>query len=488
MDRFKTENSYSTIMKRLSTFGGVQLFNILITLVRGKFVAMFLGPEGMGISSLLTSSTTTVQQLGGLGLNVAIVKTVAAAKDDRQQRSTIINVVTRLILFTSLLGAVLCVILSPWLSLLSFGDYGYTWSFVCLGLFAALSIGGGGFLAILQGMSEIKRLSKASLAGGLAGLFGGVPLYYFFGYSGIVPAMILMSLTIFLFYYISFRRSVQYDRTSTFRLRSHAPLIKRLLSLGVILMTGTLVGTATNFAINAFVRAFGDIDNVGLYQAGSSLTNQYLGIVFSALAMDYFPRLSAAMKERAKMLTVVNRQSEVVMLIATPLALALIWSTPWVIRQLLTDEFLVIIPLMRWLGLGILLQAAVFPLGYIYIAGDNRRLYVWMEIVIGNLVWILFSMGLYYRLGLIGLGVSLVARNLLELILAYCVTARFYGFRYDRKSLTAMTVCLTFGTCGFLVSILTEQAFGWPILLVTAASTIYSAYRLRLRVQNDRNT
>ena len=54
MDRFDTENSYSTIMKRLSAFGGVQLFNILVTLVRGKFVAMFLGPEGMGISSLFT--------------------------------------------------------------------------------------------------------------------------------------------------------------------------------------------------------------------------------------------------------------------------------------------------------------------------------------------------------------------------------------------------------------------------------------------------
>ena len=39
------ENSYRNILKRISTFGGVQLFNILVTLVRGKFVAMFLGPE-----------------------------------------------------------------------------------------------------------------------------------------------------------------------------------------------------------------------------------------------------------------------------------------------------------------------------------------------------------------------------------------------------------------------------------------------------------
>lgn len=485
MDRFREENSYSTIMKRLSAFGGVQLFNILITLVRGKFVAMFLGPEGMGISSLLTSSVNTVQQLGGLGLNVAIVKDVAASKDNRSRLSTIIRIVTRLLLFTSLLGALLCVILSPWLSRWSFGDYSYTWSFVCLGLFAALSIGGGGFMAMLQGMSEVKRLSKASLAGGLAGLFGGVPLYYFFGSDGIVPAMILLSLTTFLFYYISFRKSVDYDHSSPANLREHIPLIKRLISLGVILTVGTLVGTATNFAINAFVRAFGNIDNVGLYQAANSLTNQYLGIIFSALAMDYFPRLSAAMHERGKMLTVVNRQSEIVMLIATPLALALIWSTPWVIRLLLTDDFLVIIPLMRWLGLGILIQAAVFPLGYMFIAGENRKVYVWIEIVMGNITWIILSMGLYYLFGLIGLGVSLVARNVIYLLTAYCVTAKYYGFRYDRSSLGALIVCLSLGSCGFLISMLTDRSLGWPILLVTLASSLYSTIRLRRRLRND---
>ena len=247
-------------------------------------------------------------------------------------------------------------------------------------------------------------------------------------------------------------------------------------------MAGGLAGTVANFAINAFVRAYGDIDNVGLYQAASSLTNQYLGIVFSALAMDYFPRLSAAMNEHGKMLTVVNRQTEIVMLIATPLALALIWSAPWVIKLLLTDEFFVIIPLMRWLGMGILLQAVVFPLGYILLAGNNRRVYVWVEIVIDNLTWIALSMGLYYMYGLIGLGVSMMARSMINIGVAYGVTRSYYGFRYDRRSLTALAVCLTLGGCGFLLSLTTDAAFGWPILAVMLVSAVYSALRLRRRL------
>ena len=34
-------------------FSGVQLFQILIKIVRSKFVALFIGPAGMGIHSLL---------------------------------------------------------------------------------------------------------------------------------------------------------------------------------------------------------------------------------------------------------------------------------------------------------------------------------------------------------------------------------------------------------------------------------------------------
>ena len=47
-----SENGYRSILKGTSIFGGVQIFQILINLIRGKFVAMFLGPAGMGAASL----------------------------------------------------------------------------------------------------------------------------------------------------------------------------------------------------------------------------------------------------------------------------------------------------------------------------------------------------------------------------------------------------------------------------------------------------
>ncbi|HBC22142.1 MAG TPA: O-antigen translocase, partial [Porphyromonadaceae bacterium] len=56
MTRQKGENTYKSILKGNSIFGGMQMFQILISLVRGKFVAMFLGPAGMGMASLFTAT------------------------------------------------------------------------------------------------------------------------------------------------------------------------------------------------------------------------------------------------------------------------------------------------------------------------------------------------------------------------------------------------------------------------------------------------
>ena len=39
------ENSYRSIMRGMSAFGSVQVLQIVINVVRGKFVALLLGPE-----------------------------------------------------------------------------------------------------------------------------------------------------------------------------------------------------------------------------------------------------------------------------------------------------------------------------------------------------------------------------------------------------------------------------------------------------------
>ncbi len=480
----KSENSYSNILKRISAFGGVQIFNILITLVRGKFVAMFLGPEGMGISSLYTSSANTIQQIGALGANTAIVKQVSEEKDSNERMPHVLAASLRIIFLTSLFGAILCFAASPLLSRWSFGDYSHTIAFMFLSIFVFLSIGGAGFLSILQGLGEVKRLSRASLVGGITGLAVGVPLYYFFGYAGIVPAMILLSLATFLFYYISYRRSIIFDK-ATFSWNEHKPLVRKILGIGLLLMGGLVAGTLTNYLINAFIRAYGSIPDVGLFQSANSLTNQYVGVVFSALAIDYFPRLTTSCSDNIGMRLVINRQTEIVLLIVCPLVMVLILTAPLVIRIFLTGDFLSTTPLMRWMGFGIILQSINFPLGYVYIAKDNRKAYIWMETIISNITWISTSILFYYLYGLIGLGIGLVVRNSIGIILDYAINRHLYGFRYDRKTLKILAVSLILGSAAFTASLLETGLSYWLMSLLLLLSLLYSFLNLRKALKKN---
>eukprot|EP01136_Pigoraptor_vietnamica_P025080 Opistho-1_new@78688 len=72
-------NSYKNIFKTTAIFGGVQVFNILITVVRSKFIAVFLGPVGIGINALLTSSIGIIGSMTNFGLGTSAVKNIAVA-------------------------------------------------------------------------------------------------------------------------------------------------------------------------------------------------------------------------------------------------------------------------------------------------------------------------------------------------------------------------------------------------------------------------
>ena len=177
MTRQKGENTYKSILKGNSIFGGMQMFQILISLVRGKFVAMFLGPAGMGMASLFTATADTLQRFASLGLNLAVVRDVAAARDDSDKAREVIVAARRIILLSAVAGALICLALSSVLSTVAFGDTSNTWGMMLLAAVVLCTILWQGKMSVLQGLHHIKPLSRANIVGGLAGLLVGVPLY-----------------------------------------------------------------------------------------------------------------------------------------------------------------------------------------------------------------------------------------------------------------------------------------------------------------------
>ena len=193
--------SYKNIFKTTFLFGFVQIFNILVKVGTNKVIAIFLGAEGMGVIGLLNSALGMLQTGAGLGISQSAVRDISEANGSENEKkfSRIISLTNKVIIFTSILGIMITIILSPFLSKWSFGNNDFQIAFVWLSIVVGLNILSEGQLAILKGMRQLKALARASMIGSVVGLITAVPFYYFFGKGGIVPSLIITALSALFF-------------------------------------------------------------------------------------------------------------------------------------------------------------------------------------------------------------------------------------------------------------------------------------------------
>lgn len=438
-DTAKTgENSFRNILKGTSIFGGVQVLNILISTVRLKFVAVILGPSGMGVAGLFNTASLTLQQFASLGLNLSIVKETGAMCGNVSGMRDILAAIRPLILISALLGALICLMFPALLSDLTFGSRAYTSAYLLLSAAVFFSILGAALMSMLQGLHAVKPLSKASLVGAITGLAAGVPLYWFLGTNGIVPAMIVLAFTTTLWYGLSLRK-VLAASPARWNREIHLPILRRMLLMGLVLMSNDLFRNLSNFLINVYIRSAGGFEEVGFFQSCNTMTSQYSAIVFTAMSMDYLPRLAAVSGDNRKMCDVVNRQVEIVGLIISPVVCAVILLAPIVIEIFQSSSFLVAVPLFKFLAVAVTLRALMYPLGYIVFAKDNRKLFFWMESVGANLLTFGLTCAGYAVFGLKGLGYAAITDCAICLCVYVLVNRHLYSYGLS-KSAAGITI------------------------------------------------
>ena len=122
-----------------------------------------------------------------------------------------------------------------------------------------------------------------------------------------------------------------------------------MASLGSMLVLASVVHTAIAYLTNLFIRNYGDLADVGFYQAGMAITTISIDMVYNAMAGDFYPRLSAVCNDRNKSNDLINQQAEVATLVCTPILVCMIAFVPLLIRLFLSSEFLIIESFIHWI-------------------------------------------------------------------------------------------------------------------------------------------
>lgn len=455
----KKKDSYRNIMLSTMIFGGAQITVTLINVIRGKLVAMILGAAGIGLSSLLTNAATCIQQFALLGINQAGVREVSQAHsaEDKAALCRAARIIRTMILASALAGLFGAVAFSPLITRLSVDDPGYLIHFMMLGAVVFFNILGIGEYTILQGTRQYKSIAVSTVVMPLCGLLLGVPIYYRWGLDGIVPAMVLQSL-IFFFTVRRFadRKGLEDRPLPRVSLRHTWRLGKGMIMLGMVMMAATLLGNLTTYAMSAFISNTGSIDDVGFYQAASTITMQCSALVFSAMATDYYPKLAGMIdRDMVGAHRLVNQQTEIVLLVIVPVSMIIISVVPFIITVFLTEEFQVIRCMMRFMGYAVVFKALCFPVDYMSFSKGDKRFFFWVEGVFSNVKTFLTFTLFYHYLGLDGLGYAALCSSVIDVAVSLTLNRWRYGFRLSRATasmsvrLTLMcTACLAFSFVG----------------------------------------
>lgn len=397
------QKAYRNIFKATALFGGVQAYNILLTLIRTKIVAVLLGTAGIGILGLFNNTINIISTLTRLGIDQGAIKDISISANSNKLPQTT-TVVKKWSIFTGLSGAVITFFLAPLLSQWSFGDKSYTTAFYWLSCTLLLDTLSKGQLAIFQGLHKLKILVKANLSGATVSLILSIPIYYLWGKEGIVPAIIITYICTFIFTTYYYRKeNIPSDSLSLKEIYHQG---KGIVNLGIMLTISGFIVTLGSYLFNIYLSQHGGIKDVGLYQAGFNLIEKYIGVIFMAMAADYYPRLAAVNQDNQEINKMINQQGIANLLILCPIICIFIPTAPLIVRILLSKEFLPIIPFLSWAIIGIIFKVISNIFGYTLIVKNCTKAFLLFEItscvitlcsnIIGYTLWSIEGIGIAF--------------------------------------------------------------------------------------------
>ena len=470
------QNSYRQIFKSTSLIGGSQVINILLGIVRTKILAVFLGPSGVGIIGIYNSITGLASTFAGMGISSSGVRQIAEAAgtgdENRISRTTI--ALRQVSFILGAVGAVMLVAFAYPLSQITFGDSSHAWALAFLSVTIFFGAVSGGQAALIQGMRHVSHLAALSVLGSLFGTLFSIPFVFFWGHQGIVPFLIATSAaSIGTSWW--FARKIQVIKI-VMTCKDIWRESKGLLNLGIVFMATGVMTAGTMYAIQVMVVRCLGLDAAGLFQAATTLSMLYIGVILTAMGADFYPRLTNVAGDNIAVNRLVNEQAEVGLLLALPGIVFTLAFAPLILKLFYSAKFLAANDVLRWYILGIFLRVICWPLGFIMLAKGKGMLFFWTEMIANGLHIGLAWWGILF-FGLAGAGIAFFIMYILYTTLVAIVARRISDFAWSENNNRRMLCALL--VVGFMFLSSHIMTASWVMLLGGFLSAITAFYSLK---------
>lgn len=480
------ENDKKSILTSTAIIGSSAIVGIIFRIISSKVVAVILGPTGTGLIGAFQSSISLITTLSGLGLNNSAVRDIAKSnsENDFDKLSITIKVLRKVVLITGLLGLLLTLVFASFLSEFTFGSEEYKLEIRVLSIAVFFNVIEGGQGALIQGMRRIKDLAKMSILSSLISLIISLPLLFFYKFDGIVFFLLSLALGQYIVSFFFARKIKTKDLTLTWKkvYKESKPMIK----LGFSFMGGALSAVLGSYLIRIIIiRGFG-IESVGIYQAAFAISSIYIGVILSAMAKDFYPRLTSVSFQDIKEIELINEQTQVGILLAAPGLLFTLALAPLGIRLLYSSEYIEAYSILQWMILGVFLRTISWPMAFLFVARAKNKTFLFTQIFSWALQVVLVYYGVYL-FGLQGSGVAFFMLYLFYCVLMYALIKKEINFKWTIKlKKIIIGFSLTF-IVSFTILRLIDGFLGSTIVCFFGLTLFYIAYLEILKIMEIKN-
>ena len=429
------KDTFRRILAATSIVGGATAITILIGVARMKIFALVIGPVGIGLMGVLASIMAVGATVGGMGLGTSGVRQIAASEATRA--------VARRALWLATWPMALVAGLTLWIARAEIARWvtGTTDHALAIGLTGVgvvLTIAAAAQWAVIQGFQRIGDLAKARILGAVLSLLIGVPAVVYGGALGIVVAVIAIPLgNVLAALPFRPRREPAINRTPHALRDQWRPLF----TVGAVVMISSSLGALSLVLIRAVIIDRQGLEAAGLYQAAYAISAMNVSLVLSAMAADYFPRLSAIEADREATNRLVNQQVRAAILLGAPILAALVALAPIVLQIFYSGAFAPAAAMLRWQVAGELLKFPGWALGFLLVARRDTGRFLLTETLFVA-VYLGGTILLLPLVGLAGAGLAYLGAYFIYSGTMFALCRRRHDVRLDAQNIRELALVL----------------------------------------------
>lgn len=443
----------SGLAKAFALFSGASAIGSVTQVIKGKFTAIALGAEGVGILNQLTSLWSLFSVLASLGFYNGLLRHLAPSWDagDREAFRNHMSSNTFVLMMSSLLFAVGGCVFSTELSALVFADGGERAELICLimlglPIFAAAQV----YRAMLNATRSVSAVVKARISADVLSVIVLITLLYLIGFKGAVLSYVALHALYlgFTFYYV--RKVLGTDVARPEPSRFSFQEVRVNLGFGLNGLIAVSIGTLTTILISRWIISSLGADSNGLYMMAIKVATVYLGGLSATAVGYYFPML-AKTRTDDEMFGVMNRTWSIYLFVLPPVIVILMSTGDWLMWLLFTAEFIPAAILLLLILPGDLFRVSAETVSMALLARKRLVLstgayFFW------SLVYISLAVYLLPLYGLTGVALAYLLSQIYNTVQALTVSYLVFGFVPARSNvLSSISALVLVGAAAILV-------------------------------------